>query len=160
MKIVVSVCAIKLARDATNGAYCIWAKEGRFVIFPVLCLLGYENTALKSYLLLAFGAHKTGCQDGIFRAVFPSIRASWDPPNTAKQGKTQNDKSTLFYPPTGAYSKQHPVFSSRPSGLQGQCLHGVLPEDLCKKDHSAASAAEWSVGNPCTSCGQLLTCLP
>ena len=28
--------------------YCIWAKWGRFVIFPVLCLLAYGETALKS----------------------------------------------------------------------------------------------------------------
>ena len=36
----------------------IWAKLGRFVNFPVLCLLAYGDTALKPLFLRAFGAHK------------------------------------------------------------------------------------------------------
>ena len=31
-----------------HGISCIWAKWGRFVIFPVRCLLAYGDTALKS----------------------------------------------------------------------------------------------------------------
>ena len=34
--------------DHPRGASCIWAKWGRFVIFPVLCLLAFGDTALKS----------------------------------------------------------------------------------------------------------------
>ena len=56
--------------------YCTWAKWARFVIFPVLCLLAYGDTALKSWFLLAFGGHKKGCDNDILRAVFPSIWAS------------------------------------------------------------------------------------
>ena len=33
---------------ASPGRSCIWAKWGRFVIFPVLCLLAYGDTALES----------------------------------------------------------------------------------------------------------------
>ena len=43
---------------------------GKFVIFPVLCLLAYGDTALKSYFLLVFLAHKKGCDNDTFRAVF------------------------------------------------------------------------------------------
>ena len=60
---------------------------GRFVYFSVLCLLAFRDTVLKSKFLLALGAHKKRCDSDTFRAVCPS-----------KQGKTQTDKSTLFYP--------------------------------------------------------------
>ena len=49
--------------------------------------------------LQAFGAHKKGCDNGIFRAVFPSIWLSWDPPNTANKGKRKMTNRPLFYPP-------------------------------------------------------------
>ena len=48
---------------------CLWATWRRFVIFPVLCLLAYGDTALKSQLLLAFGARKKGSENVVFRAV-------------------------------------------------------------------------------------------
>ena len=37
-----------------------------------------------------------------FSCCFSQYLGILGPPNTAKQGKTQNDKSTLFYPPTRA----------------------------------------------------------
>ena len=40
----------------------------------------------------------------LFVLAFPN--GNWEfsrPPNTAKQGKTQNDKSTLFYPMQGGF---------------------------------------------------------
>ena len=76
---------------------------GRFVILPVLCLLAFWDTALKSEFLLAFGAPPTkkGCDNDTFRAVFSQHLGILKPPNNAKQGKTQNDKSTLFDPLTG-----------------------------------------------------------
>ena len=40
------------------GEGCIWAKWGRFVIFPVLRLLAFGDTALLSLFLLALGARK------------------------------------------------------------------------------------------------------
>ena len=55
---------------------CTWVKWGRFVIFHVLCLLEYGDTALKSLFLLALGAHKKACDNDTSRAVFPSIWAS------------------------------------------------------------------------------------
>ena len=40
-----------------------------------------------------WGAHKKGCDTGIFRAVFPSIWVSWDPKTLQnKQGKMQYDQ--------------------------------------------------------------------
>ena len=59
------------------------------------------SQVLATWLLLALGAHTKGSDNDTCRAVFPSIWVSLAPPNTVKQGKTQNDKSTLFYQPTG-----------------------------------------------------------
>ena len=64
-----------------------WAKWGRFVIFPVLCLLVYGDIALKSWFLLAFGARTKGRDSDTFRAVFPSIWVSWDPQTLQNKGK-------------------------------------------------------------------------
>ena len=75
---------------------CIWAKRGRFVIFPVLCLLASGDTALKTYFLLAFGAHKKGCDNGIFRAVFPSIWVSWNPQTLQNKGKRKMTNRPCF----------------------------------------------------------------
>ena len=47
---------------------------------PVLRLLTFGDTALKSWFLLAFGAHKKGCDNDIIRAVFPSIWVSFKVP--------------------------------------------------------------------------------
>ena len=73
-----------------------------FVIFPVLCLLAYGDTALKSQFLLAFRAHKIGCDNDDFRAVFAQHVGILEHPNAAKQGKKQNDKLTPFCPSTWA----------------------------------------------------------
>ena len=64
----------------------------------------------KFWFLLAFGGHiKTGCDRDTFRAVFLfqhlGILRS---PNTAKQGKTQNDESTLLYPTPHKTTPHHP----------------------------------------------------
>ena len=64
-----------------KGGVCIWAKWGRFVIFAVLRLLAFGDTALKSWFLLALGAPASG---------------HFDTPKYFKTRKPQNDKSTLF----------------------------------------------------------------
>ena len=43
---------------------------------------------------------KNGCDNDNCRAGFPSIWVFWDPIDTVKQGKPQNDKLALFYPHT------------------------------------------------------------
>ena len=108
---------------------CIWATWGRFVILPVLCLLAYGDTALKSEFLLAFGAHKKGCDNDTFRAVFLGILR---PPNAAKKGKTQNDKSTLFYPP-------NPPFYQGVTNVHLSNVHFVLHDISALLDPSWGS---------------------
>ena len=49
-----------------------------------------------------WGAHKKGCDSDTFRAVFPSIWVCWDPPSTAKQGKTQMTNRPCFTLPQGS----------------------------------------------------------
>ena len=47
-----------------------------------------------------WGARKKGCPNHTFRAVLSRhLDILGTPQHTTKQGKTQNDKSTLFYPP-------------------------------------------------------------
>ena len=80
---------------------CIWAKKGRLIIFPVLCLLAFGDTALKSSFLLAFGAHtKRGFKpfDNDNSCVFFKAFGYLGTPEYCKT--RENDKSTLFYPPT------------------------------------------------------------
>ena len=43
---------------AFGGPPCTWAKRGRFVLFPVLCLLAYGDTTLKSSFTSIWGAQK------------------------------------------------------------------------------------------------------
>ena len=45
-------------------------KLGSISHFSVLCLLAFGDTALKSWFLLAFGAHEKGCRNEPFRAFF------------------------------------------------------------------------------------------
>ena len=73
-------------------------KWGRFVIFPVLCLLAFGDSALQSQSALAFGHTKRGLAMTLLLLFFPSILVSWDP-KYCKTRETQNDKSTLFPPP-------------------------------------------------------------
>ena len=81
----------------------IWVKGGRFVVFPrALSACIWGDTALKSYFLLAFGVRKKGFENDTFHAVFPQHLGILGPPNTVKERKTQNDKSTLLYPPPRA----------------------------------------------------------
>ena len=84
--------------------HCIWARWGRFVIFPLLCLLAYGDTALKSEFLLAFEAPKKGCDNDIFRAVFPSIWVSWDPQTLQNKGKSKMTNRPCFALPQGFIS--------------------------------------------------------
>ena len=64
----------------------------------VLCLLAFGDTALKSEFLLAFGAHKKGCDRDTFRAVFPSIWVSWDPQTRQNKGKRKMTTRPRFTP--------------------------------------------------------------
>ena len=80
-------------------------KMGSICHFPCALPAGIWGTLLSSpFFLLAFGALKQGCDNDFFRAVFSQHLGILRPPNTAKQGKTQNDKSTLFCPPTGGHA--------------------------------------------------------
>ena len=77
------------------GGHCIWAKWGRFVISPVLCLLAYGDTALNfSSPMLAFGVHKQGCDNDTFRAVFPASGY----PGTPKHCKTRENANRQIDP--------------------------------------------------------------
>ena len=77
-------------------------QAGRFVSFPVLCLLAYGDTCSQVLVFTSiWGTHTKRVSQWHFSCRFPSIWVFGHPPNTAKQGKTQNDKSTLFYPPQG-----------------------------------------------------------
>ena len=66
----------------------------------MLCLQ-HIGTLLSSpsFLLASFGAHTKGGDNDTVRAVFSQHLGILWPPTTAKQGNTENDKSTLFYPP-------------------------------------------------------------
>ena len=75
----------------------IWAKRGWFVIFPVPWLLAYGNTALKSELFIAFGAHKKRSDNDTFRAVIPSIWISWDPQTLQNKGNSKWQMVPVFY---------------------------------------------------------------
>ena len=81
-----------------TGGGSIWAKWGRSVGFPVLCLQAYGDTVLKSWFLLVVRAHHKGCDNDTFHAVFP-ISGYIATPQYCKKAKTQNDRSFLFYPP-------------------------------------------------------------
>ena len=72
---------------------------GSICHFPRALPAGKGDTALKSEFLLAFGAHKKGRDNDAFHGVFFQHRDRLGPPNTAKQGKKQKDKSTLLCPP-------------------------------------------------------------
>ena len=54
------------------------------------------------------------------------------PPNTAKQGKAQNDKSTLFYPPT-AEPMDHVVAAL--AGVEDPLFH---PDAAAQPMHAGA----------------------
>ena len=56
----------------------IWAKWGRFVIFPVLCLLAYFIHCSQILVFARFGAHRKGCNNDTSRAVFPSASGYLD----------------------------------------------------------------------------------
>ena len=62
-------------------------------------LLAHGDTALKSYFLLRFGAHKKGCDNDTFRAIFPSIWVSWDPQTLQNKGKHKMTNRPCFTPP-------------------------------------------------------------
>ena len=119
-----------------KGWGCIWAKWGRFVIFPVLCLLAYGDTALKSEFLLAFGAHKKGCNNDTFRAVSPTIWVSWDLKTLQNKGKRKMTIDPALPPHrvgVGAFAplpmKFHDNSSGRPSLellLEKEASLGVL----------------------------------
>ena len=73
------LCVAGTEITARHGLSCIWAKWGRFVMFPVLCLLAFEDAALKSQFLLSLEAHKKGCGNDTFCPVIPSVWVSWSP---------------------------------------------------------------------------------
>ena len=64
--------------------------------------------------LLAFGAHKKGCDSDTFRAFFP-VSGHLETQKHCKTRETQNDRSTLFYPPT--------LRSLTHRGTSRVCLH-------------------------------------
>ena len=77
-----------------EGEGCIWAKWG-----PVLCLLAFGDSALTSKFLLALGAHKKGCDNDTFRAIFPSIWVSWDTQILQNKGKRKMTNRPCFTRP-------------------------------------------------------------
>ena len=74
---------------------CIWAKWGRFGIFPVLCLLAYGDTALKSYFLLAFEAHT---RRGVILTFFVLFFPAFGFLGTPKHYKTRENEKCQIDP--------------------------------------------------------------
>ena len=73
-------------------------------------------------VLLTFGARKRGVTVYFFVPFFPASGNLGTPPNSAKQGKTQNDKSTLFYNPT--YRGNGSIYLHRGRSLLQMALTG------------------------------------
>ena len=99
----------------------------------------HGDTALKSYVLLACGAHKKGCPNGTFRAAFPSVLVFGDPQTLQNKRKTQNHKSSLFYPPQGL-NGQDSIF------LMCKRVH-LVGYWQSKRHHDIASSAENALKN-------------
>ena len=67
---------------------------------PVLCLLAYGGHCSQILVFTCIWGTQKGVWQWHFSCCFAQRLVILGPPNTAKQGKTQNDKSTLLYPPT------------------------------------------------------------
>ena len=70
---------------------------GRFVIFPVLCLPAYGTLLSSPSFTRIWGAHKKGCDNDIFRAVFPSMWVLWNQTEGGGWGQRgQSSQNTVF----------------------------------------------------------------
>ena len=119
----------------------MWAKWGRFVIFPVLCLPAFGDTALKSEF---FNQHLGHTKRAVTMTLFVLLSQHLGisgPPNTVEQAKTQNDKSTLFNPPP--HWRKHICFCQK--GRKGAGVKGAGVAN-CRIFRSAVpSVVVWSI---------------
>ena len=96
------------------------------------------DAALKSEFLLAFRAHKEGCDNDTFHAIFPSIWVSWNPQTVQNKGKRKMTNRPFFtLPPPPPWENRNAASppASKPLphpqlGWGGGGAGGVIPVAL------------------------------
>ena len=90
---------MKLGDRDRGGMYM--GKMGSICHFPRALPASIWGHCSQILFLLAFGAHKKGCDSDTFRAVFPSIWVSWGPQTLQNKGKRKMTNRPCFTPPQG-----------------------------------------------------------
>ena len=83
---------------------CIRANWSRFVVFSYALSARIRGHYSQVLVLLAFGAHKKGCDKDTFRAVFPSIWVGAPKHNKTKENAKTTNRPVLTPPPAVLYA--------------------------------------------------------
>ena len=124
--------------NCARGVSLCMRKMGSIYHFPrALPVSIWGHCSQVPVFTRVWGTHTKGCDNDMFHVLFSQHLVILGLPNTAKQGITQNDKSTLFCPPppTGpplmsanasdTVAVQYEIRSAAAShrcGVEGNCL--------------------------------------